>query len=470
MLVVTHETSRGTLGTFAGVFTPSILTILGIILFLRLGFAVGNAGLRNGLIIIAIANGVSILTSISVAAIATNIDVKGGGDYYMISRTLGVEFGGAIGIVLFLAQSVSIGFYVVGFGEAVAAIGGWEADWAPQIVAVVAVVVLFGLAWLGADAASRFQFVVMGLLVAALLSFYVGAIGGFDADLVTDGWTRPEGALGFWAVFAIFFPAVTGFTQGVSMSGDLREPGRSLPLGTFAAVGLSIIVYLTVAVLLAGNATSQQLIDNTGIMNSVAAFGPLIDAGVIAATLSSAMASFLGAPRILQSLAADCAGDHRHWEPQRHRSRRVDVLPHLVRAAELRDVLRSPGRQPLLPAAVPLLRSPAQPRRDDRMFRGDARHQPAHRRPRHCDPPRDPPVPAAARSAAAVGRRQPFVSLPAGQREHSGNDRRSLESPQLAAAGAGVLRRSTSSRAAPPVCVVARGVEWPHRGGRDRRR
>jgi amino acid transporter len=302
---VTEPTSRGTLGTFAGVFTPSILTILGIILFLRLGYAVGNAGLRNGLIIIAIANGVSILTSISVAAIATNIDVKGGGDYYMISRTLGVEFGGAIGIVLFLAQSVSIAFYAVGFGEAAAAIAGWEADLGPQLIAVVAVMLLFGLAWLGADVASRFQFVVMALLVAALVSFYLGAIGGFEAERVADGWSGPEGALGFWAVFAIFFPAVTGFTQGVSMSGDLREPGRSLPIGTFAAVGISIVVYFTVALLLAGNAASSELIDDTGIMNSVAAFGPLIDAGVVAATLSSAMASFLGAPRILQSLAAD---------------------------------------------------------------------------------------------------------------------------------------------------------------------
>ena len=302
---MTTPESRGTLGTFAGVFTPSILTILGIILFLRLGFAVGNAGLRNGLVIIAVANGVSILTSISVAAIATNIDVKGGGDYYMISRTLGVEFGGAIGIVLFLAQSVSIAFYAVGFGEAVSSIFSVDADWGPQVVALGAVIVLFGLAWLGADAASRFQFVVMTLLIAALLSFYAGAIGGFDAGMVSDGWGRPEGALGFWAVFAIFFPAVTGFTQGVSMSGDLREPGRSLPAGTFAAVGVSLVVYFSVAVLLAGNASSDELINDTGIMNSVAAFGPLIDAGVIAATLSSAMASFLGAPRILQSLAAD---------------------------------------------------------------------------------------------------------------------------------------------------------------------
>ena len=114
--------SKGTLGTFAGVFTPSILTILGIILFLRLGYVVGNAGLGLALLILLLANGISVLTSVSLSAIATNLKVKGGGDYYLISRTLGHEFGGAIGIVVFLAQSVSIAFYCLGFGEALAAI------------------------------------------------------------------------------------------------------------------------------------------------------------------------------------------------------------------------------------------------------------------------------------------------------------------------------------------------------------
>jgi hypothetical protein len=102
------QKNTGNLGTFAGVFTPSVLTILGIILFLRMGYVVGNAGLGKTFIIIGIANLISILTSFSLAAIATNMKVKGGGDYYLISRTLGVEFVGAIGIVLFLAQSVSI--------------------------------------------------------------------------------------------------------------------------------------------------------------------------------------------------------------------------------------------------------------------------------------------------------------------------------------------------------------------------
>jgi len=297
--------NRGTLGTFAGVFVPSILTILGIILFLRLGFVVGNAGLSGALIIIGIATAVSVVTSISLAAIATNLEVRGGGDYYMISRTLGVEFGGAIGVVLYLAQSVSIAFYAVGFGEAVANAADFSASWAPEAVAATAVVLLYGLAWLGADAASRFQLGVMVLLILALSSFFLGAIPGFDAGRIGGGWTAPSDGLGFWAVFAIFFPAVTGFTQGVSMSGDLRDPGRSLPSGTFAAVGLSTIVYVAVAVLFAGNLNSADLIADTGAMGTVAAWSPLILAGVVAATLSSAMASFLGAPRILQSLASD---------------------------------------------------------------------------------------------------------------------------------------------------------------------
>ena len=295
----------GTLGTFAGVFTPSVLTILGIILFLRLGFVVGEAGLGRALIIIALANVISILTSLSLSAIATNLRVKGGGDYYVISRTLGPEFGGALGLVLFLAQSVSIAFYCIGFGEALAAIV--PAQWAlsPRLAAALAVSALFVLAWLGADWATRFQYVVMVLLIAALASFYTGAFSQWNPHQVVLDWSAPAGAQSFWLVFAIFFPAVTGFTQGVSMSGDLKDPGRSIPRGTFLAVGISIVVYFSVAILLAGVLPEDILRGDNTAMKRVARFGVLVDAGVIAATLSSAMASFLGGPRILQSLAGD---------------------------------------------------------------------------------------------------------------------------------------------------------------------
>ena len=326
----------GKLGTFAGVFTPSILTILGIILFLRLGYVVGSAGLGRAIIILLVANGISVLTSISLSAIATNLRVKGGGDYYLISRTLGPEFGGSIGIVLFLAQSVSIAFYCIGFAEVVVRLVGLQAALAPQIIAAVAVGFLFIFAWLGADWATRFQYVVMGILTAALFSFFIGGLSHWDVGLLSQNWTAPEAAPPFWVIFAIFFPAVTGFTQGVSMSGDLKNPGKSLPVGTFAAVAVSIIVYFLAALMFAATLPQDILMNDYSAMKQVAAVRFLVIAGVVAATLSSAMASFLGAPRILQSLAGD------------------RIIPILVPFAKGYGAAANPRRGVLLSAAIAL--------------------------------------------------------------------------------------------------------------------
>ena len=328
------EISSGTLGTFAGVFTPSILTILGIILFLRLGYVVGNAGLAYALVILALANAISVLTTFSLSAIATNLKVKGGGDYYLISRTLGLEFGGAIGIVLFLAQSVSIAFYCIGFGEVLAQALALQGAYNTQIIAAAAVGFLFIFAWLGADWATRFQFVVMAILVAALLSFFIGGITKWDNALLVRNWAAPDTGLGFWVIFAIFFPAVTGFTQGVSMSGDLKDAGKSLPRGTFIAVGISIIVYFLAAIVFAAALPAETLMSEYGSMKRVSAVAFLIRAGVIAATLSSAMASFLGAPRILQSLSAD------------------RIFPFLLPFAKGSGSAQNPRRGVLLSAAI----------------------------------------------------------------------------------------------------------------------
>jgi amino acid transporter len=299
------ELSTGTLGTFTGVFTPSILTILGIILFMRLGYVVGSAGLLQALVIIAMANSISVLTTFSLSAIATNFRVRGGGDYYLISRTLGVEFGGAIGAVLFLAQSVSIAFYAIGFGEVISGMLATGSVHLPQIIAASAVAVLFVFAWLGTDYATRFQYVVMVILAAALVSFFAGGIMKWDSDILKANFAFVPSSGDFWILFAIFFPAVTGFTQGVSMSGDLKDPGKSLPIGTFLAVGLSMVIYFIVAVVMGAAVPQDVLAGDYGAMRRVAFSGFLIDAGVIAATLSSAMASFMGAPRILQSMAGD---------------------------------------------------------------------------------------------------------------------------------------------------------------------
>ena len=290
------------MGTFGGVFTPSVLTILGIILFRRLGFVVGSAGLARALVMLVLATLISVLTSVSLSAIATNRKVRGGGDYYLISRTLGVEYGGALGLILFAAQAISVAFYCVGFGEGIAALVGGDSAW---VVRAAAAVVLFALAYAGADLATRFQFVIMAILGSALVSFFAGAHASWDPGLLEQSWSATDGKPSFWVIFAIFFPAVTGFTQGVSMSGDLKNPARSLPLGTFLAVGLSTIVYVVAMFALAASVPLQDLATDFDSMRHIAVAPWLIDAGVLSATLSSALASFLGAPRILQALASD---------------------------------------------------------------------------------------------------------------------------------------------------------------------
>jgi amino acid transporter len=301
----TAAAGQGTLGTFAGVFTPSLLTILGIVLFLRLAYVQGSVGFVGALLILALAHAVSVVTSLSVAAVATNLRVKAGGDYYLISRTLGLGFGGAIGLVLFLAQAVAVGFYCIGFAEAAGRLAGLDGAWAARAFAAAALAGLFVLAWAGADWATRFQYGVMALLVAALGAFFAGALPAWEAAQLRANLVAPAHAPPFWLAFAVFFPAVTGFTQGVSMSGELRDPGRSIPRGTFAAVGLSMLVYFGAALVFAGAAPNTALAQDGFAMRRLSALPPTFDAGVIAATLSSALASFLGAPRILQAMGRD---------------------------------------------------------------------------------------------------------------------------------------------------------------------
>ena len=170
-----------------------------------------------------------------------------------------------------------------------------------------AAVGLFGLAYAGVDLATRFQYIIMAILAAALASFFVGAYAAWDPGLLRASLTPGPAAaeISFWPLFAIFFPAVTGFTQGVSMSGDLKDASRSLPRGTFLAVGLSTVVYGTAIVMFAAARPLDDLGVDYEAMGRVASVGWLIGAGVLSATLSSALASFLGAPRILQALASD---------------------------------------------------------------------------------------------------------------------------------------------------------------------
>ncbi len=288
------------LSTFEGVFTPSILTILGVIMYLRFGWVVGNVGLLGTFIIVTISTSITFLTALSIASIATDKQVKIGGAYYMISRALGIEAGGAIGISLYMAQALSVALYTIGFAESVSLT---FAHLNQTVVGLIVTLIIGVLALVSARIAVRSQFFVMAAIAISLLSLVFGKpLEESHIEL----WGVPESqAENFWTVFAVFFPAVTGIMAGVNMSGDLKNPSRAIPWGTFAAVGAGYLIYMLIPFVLASRVDAINLVEDPLIMRKISFWGDSILLGVWGATLSSAMGSMLGAPRVLQALARD---------------------------------------------------------------------------------------------------------------------------------------------------------------------
>lgn len=269
-------------------------------MYLRFGWVVGNVGLYGTLIIVTLSTLITFLTSLSIAAIATNTPVKKGGAYFMISRSLGIEIGGAIGIPLYLAQAFSIALYVIGFAESIVTVFPVLNI---KVVGIITTLALGTLSLFSTKATIRAQFFILGIIALSLLSLLFGS--PIEETHIELSGVSPAQSEDFWVVFAIFFPAVTGIMAGVNMSGDLKDPNRSIPRGTFLAVGTGYLIYITLPIILAGRADASTLVSDPLIMRKIAIWGGAILLGVWGATLSSATGSLLGAPRVLQALVLD---------------------------------------------------------------------------------------------------------------------------------------------------------------------
>jgi amino acid transporter len=292
-------------GTFGGVFTPTLLTILGVIMYLRLGWVVGNAGLLGAWLIIIMSFLITLCTALSMSAITTNIRIGAGGAYAIVSQALGLEVGGSLGIPRYVSQGLAVTMYIFGFRE------GWLGifpDHNAFLVDVIVFGVLFTIAYISANLAIKTQFIIMGIIILSLVSIVVAAYEGSMTLPVSDSlsWGSFKGSIengfsgsSFWMVFAVFFPAATGIMAGANMSGELKDPKKSIPNGTLWAIAVSFIIYMLLAFWISRSATEQELVSDYYIMVEKAYFGPLILAGILGATFSSALASIVGSSRIL---------------------------------------------------------------------------------------------------------------------------------------------------------------------------
>ncbi len=299
-------------GTFGGVFTPTLLTILGVIMYLRMGWVVGNAGLLGTWLIITVSFLITLCTALSMSAITTNIRIGAGGAYAIISQALGLEVGGSLGIPRYISQGLAVTMYIFGFRE------GWLGIFPyhdPFLVDIAVFIFLFSIAYISANLAIKTQYIIMVVIVLSLISIVLAAYNG-SMQIPTEealSWGSFKGSpendfkgSNFWIVFAVFFPAATGIMAGANMSGELKDPKVSIPIGTLWAIGVSFVIYMALAYWLARTATESELLTNYNIIIDKAFYGPLIIAGVLGATFSSALASIVGSSRILFAM-----GEHR---------------------------------------------------------------------------------------------------------------------------------------------------------------
>ena len=291
-------------GTFNGVIRPTVLTILGVMMYLREGWVVGNAGLGGAILIILTAYFITGTTALSLSSITTNIRLGAGGIFSIATQSLGLEVGGSIGIPFYLAQSLSTAMYIYGFME------GWLALFphhSPPLVVTTVFVAIFLLSYISTSLAFRAQILVMTGVILALGSIFMGLRGTPELQKVEIIGQFNDAS--FWTLFAIFFPASTGIMVGASMSGNLRNPRRSIPIGTMTAWGVTLAIYLAMAVWYALVATPEDLRNNYTIAIDRAYWGPAVLIGILSSCFTAALSTFVASPRTLQSLG------HHHIVP-----------------------------------------------------------------------------------------------------------------------------------------------------------
>uniref|UniRef100_A0A9J7WX88 Zgc:153039 n=1 Tax=Cyprinus carpio carpio TaxID=630221 RepID=A0A9J7WX88_CYPCA len=340
------------LNIFFGVVIPTLLSMFSVVVFLRIGFVVGQCGLYQTIAMLLVAYFIISMTVLSVCAISTNGALDAGGAYYMISRALGPEFGGSIGIMFFLANVCGSALYVLGLVEAMLTTFGVPEDgsslsasrymvlptgyWWSLLYGTVILLLCVLVCLIGAHIYAKATFLIFIIVIVVLgtifISFFIvpfrtvqlpghrnasigptsanftgfkldTLMGNVQADYTVDYTTGVM--MSFATVFAVMFNGCTGIMAGSNMSGDLKNPSYSIPRGTITAVIFTFVIYNLLSILISCTCDRVLLQQDYGFLTDINVWHPFVTIGVYSSTLSAAMSNLIGASRVLYALSRD---------------------------------------------------------------------------------------------------------------------------------------------------------------------
>ncbi len=279
------------------VFSPVFLTLVSVVIFLRLGWVISVSTKLEVFSIITISVTLSLLTALSISSISSNMKIGSGGLYHILSRTFGIELSSATCLPLFVAQSFTIAFYIMGFSETIKLCF-------PHInipfLPISLLVILTVISTLFEKMTLKIQAVIFIIVSAALVSFFMGKSLSLEN---TESFQIPK--IPFWTLFAIFFPTVTGIEGGLSFSRRLKNPSKSIPRGILSAILLAYLVYLSIAYVLTIKAPQTTLYENSLVMSALSALPTFFLLAICVSTLSGALSMLIAAPKMLKALSSD---------------------------------------------------------------------------------------------------------------------------------------------------------------------
>ncbi|EEB08255.1 arginine transporter Can1 [Schizosaccharomyces japonicus yFS275] len=331
-----HEVSGEKLGTFEGCFVPTTLNVMSVLLYIRFPWIVGETGLRNTLLMLVLSYSIGLLTTLSISAICTNGMVRGGGPYYAVSRSIGPEMGGSVGLIFFLGQVLNTGMNVSGFMETVIRIFGkstgdslhllpdspvWVLLFSSLVLLLCTVFCCFGSSPF-ARASNSFLVLILLTTLTIPLSAIIKrpfsipeshlSFTGIRWSTLLDNWkssytfdSSGKSLESFRSVFGVFFPATAGLLAGAGMSGDLRNPSRSIPVGTLASLVTTVVIYFLVIVVLASSLSRYSLLFDLQILQDVNIHPAFVIIAILSSSLYSSLVGIFGTAKLLQAIARD---------------------------------------------------------------------------------------------------------------------------------------------------------------------